>query len=388
MEKVILLGTGFSAIPFFSILSEDYEVFPLGGVKSDPLNFEKNYVNANYRNLDEVLYWTERIKPNYVVPSCNDSAYETGALLASRFSYPGYSEMKECNILLNKWLFRNMLADESYNPSFQGLVLLDKEQIDFGPRVIAKPFRGHSGIGVRIFDLNKDSVIQELRNLEKTHFIENYVEGSLHSHSAFFHDCKIVADFFVDEFCGKVEFAVSESNHPSCLSMQTQIAIREITIEIARKLKIQSGLLHSQFLFDGRKVWIIESMRRCPGDFFGTLVEKSSGYEYYRNYMAPFLGKEVEPFKQTKPFETIVRQSIISSVSGKLGTVKLRFSDDLIEEVEFFPFSSMNKHVPIGLSGKVGIAFLSVKSEKLSTELSKQAISEVTTVIGSSRDVE
>jgi hypothetical protein len=104
--------------------------------------------------------------------------------------------------------------------------------------------------------------------------------------------------------------------------------------------------------------------------------------------MAPFLGKEVEPFKQTKPFETIVRQSLISSVSGKLATVKLRFSDDVIEEVEFFPFSSMNKHVPIGLSGKVGIAFLFVKSEKLSTELSKQTISEVTTVIGSSRDVE
>ena len=39
------------------------------------------------------------------------------------------------------------------------------------------------------------------------------------------------------------------------------------------------------------KFFLVESMRRGPGDLYNMLIEQSLGYDYTLNYLMPFLEK-------------------------------------------------------------------------------------------------
>ena len=49
------------------------------------------------------------------------------------------------------------------------------------------------------------------------------------------------------------------------------------------------GLLHTQFIANGDDFWIIECMRRCPGDLYGGLIERSTGVNYTDLFVRPFV---------------------------------------------------------------------------------------------------
>ena len=53
-----------------------------------------------------------------------------------------------------------------------------------------------------------------------------------------------------------------------------------------------NGLLHTQFISDNNRFWLIETMRRCPGDLYGTLIKKSTGFDYAKFYSKPFLNQK------------------------------------------------------------------------------------------------
>jgi hypothetical protein len=119
--------------------------------------------------------------------------------------------------------------------------------------------------------------------------IEEYVRGSLHSCSAFISKNKIYVDFFVDEFCTTYPYQVNCSNHPSLISNKIKSEVRLEIERLANELDIIDGLLHTQFISDGKNFWIIECMRRCPGDLYGSLIERSTGVKYTDLFIIPFI---------------------------------------------------------------------------------------------------
>lgn len=66
---------------------------------------------------------------------------------------------------------------------------------------------------------------------------------------------------------------------------------------VVKLLGLQDGLIHTQFLSNGDDVWIVECMRRCPGDLYGSLVDQSLGIDYADLVITLLLGEEfsVEP---------------------------------------------------------------------------------------------
>ena len=358
--RAMLLGSGYSAIPLFRLLANKHEVFVLGGRESDPLSFGGNYLNIDYGDTDAVEESARKLKIDYLIPSCNDVAYRTGTKVATQLGFPGFDSQDDCNSIMNKLAFRRRFESDKFTPRFMEITKAHSSYEKMSDVVLVKPFWGHSGIGIERVDLRLSRNYERISGLSETHFIEEYLEGTLHSHSAFFSNGSIVAEFIVDEYCGKFPFAVSESNHPSSLAGETQDKIREISSVIASVLKIKTGLLHSQFIFDGEKVWILESMRRCPGDFFGTLIEKATGYNYYENYLANFTNEKLQDFKGSKVSRVVVRQSIFSTRTGELSSINAFFNNFEVEEVAFLPFTTLNTAVSNTLSEKVGLVFFSM----------------------------
>ena len=123
--------------------------------------------------------------------------------------------------------------------------------------------------------------------------IEEFVQGTLHSHSAFIHDQKIACDFFVDEYCTIYPYQVNCSHYPSQLTDKIRNGMREEMTRLVKLLKLKDGLMHTQFISNGDKFWIIETMRRCPGDLYGQFVGLSSSIPYVDYFARPFVGKTV-----------------------------------------------------------------------------------------------
>jgi biotin carboxylase len=123
--------------------------------------------------------------------------------------------------------------------------------------------------------------------------LEEFVDGELHSHSAFIQGGQVALDFFVDEFCTVYPYQVNCSNHPSVLNKRVRESVRVTINTLVTALGLTDGLLHTQFIADGNNFVIIECMRRCPGDLYGSLIELSTGVDYADLFVRPFLSRKM-----------------------------------------------------------------------------------------------
>ena len=68
----------------------------------------------DYRDKEILLNYVKQSKTSYVIPSCNDTAYETGAYISSKGEslIPGYDNLGKAMTLLKKNLFKKHLTQE------------------------------------------------------------------------------------------------------------------------------------------------------------------------------------------------------------------------------------------------------------------------------------
>ena len=303
MKKVLLVGSSFSAAPiFFSLKKRGFHATVCGALPGDPCH---QYADASlfidYSDREKLLAVVQQGSFDYLVPTCNDYAYLSSAWVAEQFGFPGFDSLATTEILHTKKLFRNHTAQFDFpaprrltDASFQeGLLALP---------CLVKPVDSFSGRGIHkvtSWEALAPAIEEAKRASRSGEFVvEEFVQGSLHSHSAFMASQQIHEDFFVDEFCTTYPYQVNCSNHPSRLSDKVRVGVRAAMRRLAAELGLVDGLLHTQFIADGDKFWIIECMRRCPGDLYGSLVERSTGVDYTSMFVQPFVN---EPYVASQP---------------------------------------------------------------------------------------
>lgn len=364
MGTVLLLGTGFSAIPIYEALIENHDVTVIGGERLDPLAQQSSYFNLDYSNTSEVYKFFTDHKFDFIVPACNDAAFKTASAIGRHYGVPGYDDLSY--LLLDKFEFRKRLIGKSYNiPYDENLLSLRKQISEQEPsEILLKPRSSHSGIGIQNLTYDINTADTKLNNS----LFEKKIIGTLHSHSIFLSSGDVVADFLVDEFPSKFEFAVGKSNTPSRLPYSIFEQIKSYSKEIANLFEIKSGLLHIQYIVDREnKIWAVEAMRRCPGDFYGDLVQRSTNYNYYSAYVSSFIGKKPKALESSTQ-EPVGRLSVYPSQRGRLLSIEFNFKSILgnncLTEIDFLAFAHMYQQQDTSVSHKTGICFLYFDSTK------------------------
>lgn len=349
-KKVLLVGSSFSAVAILVVLkSQNMHVSVCGNQKSDPCH---QYADAShfidYSDKEALCSLIEHEKFNYIVPSCNDYAYMACAWAAELMGYAGFDSFDVASILHNKSLFRDFTqqhllptprffhvsANETQKPSALSYPLLVKPVDSFSGRGVSK-VTSDDELSVAI-----ESAMQSSRSADVV--VEEFVEGDLHSHSAFIQNGQIVFDVFADEFCTVYPYQVNCSNHPSRLSVQVKQNVRESIQQLISLLKLSDGLLHTQFIAGPDKFWIIECMRRCPGDLYGNMIELSTGVDYVDLYTQPFIKKPIktQQIQESAEIKLIGRHTI----SVIKPTVNFSFSHNIP--------SKQTQIVPLKCSGE------------------------------------
>lgn len=298
-KRVLLVGTSYSAAPLLDALRNlGFSVDACGAYREDPCALLADaYHCIDYADRDALLNLASAGGYDYLCPSCNDTAYLASAYVAEKLGMPGFDRYETASLLHDKARFR-AFAQSNHLPVPRAIVddgIAENAVASLRPPLLVKPTDSFSGRGVTRIESTAQlaAALTAARGASRASrvVIEEFIEGSLHSHSAFLHDGRIVEDFFVDEFCEVYPYQVDCSNHPSRLTDPVRATVRKVITQLAEVLALADGLLHTQFIHGPAGTYIIECMRRCPGDLYYHLIEFSTGARYIENYVAAFTGK-------------------------------------------------------------------------------------------------
>jgi len=343
VAKVLLVDTNFSSMPIYRALLEDgHDVHVVGGNPSDCLaKVAPNYWHLNYSSTHALSALVDEQHFEFIVPGCTDRSYES-CLVVGRGRFPGFDAPNAASAISHKGHFRRVAAQLGLPvPSVQTDIA-----VAGGHPVIVKPVDAFSGKGITV--LRDPDAAASAEAIERArasspsgeYLVEEFVEGQLYSHSAFLRGHRVVCDFLVQETGTANPFVVDTSRVLEHSSQQTLLATLRTCVEtLAVHLDLADGLLHTQFIGDGNRVWLIEVTRRCPGDLYSQLIELSTGFAYARCYAWPFLGRGSSTLPPVRELRPVMRHTI--TVSEEQG----------LDHVRFLRPAHIERYVPLGVVG-------------------------------------
>jgi len=318
-KKILIVGVSDYLSPIIKILKKKkIEFYQVGYKQFD--NYKNNKIfKFNYSKKNKILIFAKKIKITHIIPDCNDAAYLTASYVASKLGMPGYEPFKISNILLNKKLFYNFCFNNNLSiPKFyyakKNSLLNSKVKFP----ILLKPESSYSGIG--IIKINSKNDLKKIHIKNKLLFSE-FKRGQLYSHSCFIRNNEIQFSCFVKEFCINypytVDFSKIEKQKPNEIQKKLITEIKKII----KLLNIKSGLLHTQFIINKNKFYLIETTRRIPGDFYGDLISLSYGNnDYYTNYINNFISENFYFSKKIK-FNRSLRKNFFEIENKKFSKI-------------------------------------------------------------------
>jgi biotin carboxylase len=249
----------------------------------------------DYGDRDALLRTARNERIEFLIPGCTDVSYLSCAWVADQLHLPGYDTLEATHVIHKKDRFREICQHHGF--PIPRSVSMRSEVSSLRFPILVKPTDSFSGRGItrveRMDDLSQGIERAVLESGSRTVVFEEFVDGNLYSHSAFLQNGKIVVDFFVNEYCTVYPYQVNSSH--VCLDLGADIVqgMRQWLEAFASVLCLADGLVHTQFISDGKGFCLIEVTRRCPGDLYALLIEKSMGADYAGLYATGFCGKDL-----------------------------------------------------------------------------------------------
>lgn len=364
MSNVLLVDTNFSSGPIYQFLVQTgHKVTVVGGNPNDALaKCVDDYVKLDYSDIEQTRQLIEARNIDYLVPGCNDRSYMVCSEINDEGRFPGIDPLATAEIINNKGKFREFSAKHGL-PTPQ---VLTQDEIGSRWPVIVKPVDAFSGRGVTIVHEESADELTAAISLAQSEsktgacIVEDYVTGQLYSHTAFLQGGDILVDHIVEEHGTANLFVVDTSRVVYDFTESMLASIRANIRLMALELSLQDGLVHTQFISNGEKYWLIEITRRCPGDLYSQLIELSTGLHYAENYARPFIGMPFDVENSPKR-SWVMRHTLTQSISFTLGALSFNHPLKLIKWV---PISITGDKLRASPHGRIAIMFAEESNEQ------------------------
>jgi hypothetical protein len=141
--------------------------------------------------------------------------------------------------------------------------------------------------------------------------------------------------------------------------------IVQIIEQMVDSLELVNGLFHVQFIQDGKNVWIIETMRRCPGDLYGKHFELIDVLNYHDCYVSSFLDMQIEFKTNSNAGVTTSRVVMTEDRSSNPSAMEMKVSGE--SQIHFFPLKTVGQTLLPAPEDKFGIVFVKQQMKNQST---------------------
>ncbi len=377
-KNILLCDANFCVLPILqSIKKRGFSLSVVGSKLDDPAHYlADKSVDINYADIEMLYQYISENNYDGVVPGCNDRAYISLAYVAQKMNFTGFDDYETVLTIHHKDKFR-IFAEEHNYPIPKAIDSIEKIELINFP-VLVKPVDSFSGKGI-----NKANNIDEFKKywIEAEKFspsglvvAEEFVEGNLYSHSAFIKDKKIIIDFFVNEYCTVYPYQVNSSNISTLLNKKIQDGLRSWTEKFANDLNLCDGLIHTQFISDNKSFYLIEIARRCPGDLYSQLIQKSTGVNYAELYAMPFCGLELPDSIEKKDMKYISRHTVSLDSDCIFISSSLNIDSITTQNVQLKYSGEEMKSAPFGKSGIYFVEHKNMEAMETLTEKLKDFV--------------
>ena len=344
MRRVLLLDSSFAVAPMFNKLSEQFETYSIGSghIIDDPVG-GSNHIDANYADAEVVNEIIGRFKIDSVLPGCTDASLTT----LGRVSVTHSENIQKTN---DKLEFSDFCLTHGLP---YPKMLREVSNLDYP--VIVKPSDCFSGVGVSVADGPKDLspalALAKSCSPTKRTIVQQFISGQLYSASVFLNFSE-VRFCVVKENSHTDPFSVDES-YVVQLPKATEQKLQNLFAKIFRILGKHQRFFHIQFILKGSKIFLIELMLRCPGDLYGRLVELSTNFDYFGNYVKAY----IDSYKLTENFPKAALKIKRVTYKVKPGQV-IPIIAKSSERIEFHQTRPFNEKNSSSKSLRYGVAFL------------------------------
>jgi biotin carboxylase len=370
MKTVLLCDAAFSAMPILAALRRrGFRVAVCGSRENDPGHAVADVsLVLDYSNRERLLSTVRSERFDFLVPGCTDVSYLSCARIAAELGLPGYDSWEVARAIHRKDEFRQISRKHGFPvPRWTSSV---REASELRFPILVKPSDSFSGRGiVKVHDpLHLAEAIERSRSQsrEQSVVFEEFVSGNLYSHSAFVAAGRIVADFFVNEYCTVYPYQVNSSHVAVDLDTCIVRDVRKWLEAFAAILNIADGLVHTQFISDGASFWLIEVTRRCPGDLYSQLIERATGRNHADMYAVSFCNAAIVETPAQEGTRFVSRHTVSVERECTFLSCCLAVAD---ARVSFVPLKKTGEKLHAAPADRAGIYFVEHQSASRMTEL-------------------
>lgn len=292
MKNLLMLDATFNAIPLIlSARKMGYYVITVGNFKDRPgVRYADKHICADYSDIDLMINIC--VKYDIVAISCgtSDPASYITAILCDKLGLKGHDTLQSIETLHLKDKFKeftrihNIKSPLSVNFSSEKEALSYLHKVNFP--VIIKPIDQAGGKGVQVVyneaEFKNAVRIAFTKSVRKKILVEEYITGTLHSFTTFLHDQHVVSFCNYDDYSYVNKYMTNSGTAPASHVNNEKICnflVSEIE-KIASILSLVDGLFHMQYIVNEKGVpYIIEIMRRCPGNWSTSIGSISLGLQ-------------------------------------------------------------------------------------------------------------
>lgn len=341
MKKILMLGASMQQIPAIKRAKEmGYYVITCDYLPENPGHkFADEYHNVSTTDLEGVLALAKKLHIDGIVAYASDPAAPTAAYVAEKMGLPG-NPYESVNILTQKDLFRNFLAENGFNtPKAKGYTSYDeavKEIDSFRFPVMVKPVDSSGSKGVvKIFSSGEleDAVEEALSYSRGKRFIvEEFIvkKGYQVSGDGFSVDGKLVFSSYGNELYsgnGTRDYVALGEFWPSLLTDEQKNKVDRELQRLISALGMKSGAYNIEVILDkDDNVYVLELGPRNGGSYIPQLIQYATGVDLIEYTIKAAVGEDCSDLKMAESHGFFSNYMILSKKSGRFNGI--RFDPD------------------------------------------------------------
>ncbi len=369
MKKLLIVGGSHSEIPLIrSAKNKGFYVITTGNQKNGVGHrYSDEFHLVDYSQEKEICKLALDLNVDYICFGAHDFSMFSTVYTAEKLELPFFDSYETTSLLHHKDKFKEFA--KKYNiPTPEGYSFKSKkEAIEFAYNFklpfIVKPIDMGGGKGIKKVEdkgqiedaINKAFIYSK----DKKIIIEEFFDGDLHSLSAFIQSKEIKFYYTDNEYsCINNPYGVCTSTFPAKdVDKVISRLLNEIE-KIAKILNLKDGLIHTQYLQNGKEFSIVEITRRLPGDFYNIPVEIATDFPYSDTIIDFCTGENVNILHKPQKNRFVSRHCLVA----KEGIFEGIYFSPQIEKniVDLYVWEKKEKPI---MYPKSGIAILEYSSQ-------------------------
>ena len=348
MKKALILNGSVTEVPIIlAAKTLGYETIVTGSREDEPGNkLADRYYVVDYSDYRRALEIAEQESISAVISCSNDFGAITAAYIAERMGLPGHDSFLLTKRLHEKDSFKE-IAEAHNLPTLRGrgfsrlepaLEYLKNAEYP----IIIKPVDLSGGKGITRVDTKEEAIaavnMAFAASRQRHVVIEPFLLAWQHVLFGFLKDGKIQIAITADDHYLYNPFLASPNSSPALDEEPNRSIVIRAVERLASEMKLVDGFVEVQYMTDktNGRVYIVEMMRRLPGNIALSALDKASSFSWTEWYFLSQAGEDCSRFYRSD--YSIGCSSMISIMGEKNGIVREPFISD---EIRKFIFSEV-----------------------------------------------